>query len=132
MTNLSPTGERRRQSERDGGRAEHAETDTAVNSDAPRSPSPDIIEAFTESESRAIMQATFDGARSAKEISDRCELPLSTTYRKLDHLTSLGILEEGIEIQPGSNHTTTFTLCIDGIGVTITDDGVEFRVSRRD
>jgi DNA-binding IclR family transcriptional regulator len=33
-------------------------------------------------------------ALSAKEISEACELPLSTTYRKLKQLTDAALLDE--------------------------------------
>jgi len=49
-----------------------------------------VLTALDDSDCRALLEATADGALTAAELIDRCDVPRSTTYRKLDQLTEPG------------------------------------------
>jgi DNA-binding transcriptional ArsR family regulator len=55
-----------------------------------------------------IMDATAETSLSATEIADTCDLPLSTTYRKLDRLNAAGLLEQGTRLRRSGKHTSEY------------------------
>jgi DNA-binding IclR family transcriptional regulator len=65
---------------------------------------------------------------TANEVSDVTDIPLSTTYRKLDLLTEASILEERTEIRSDGHHTTKYVLAFESVEIGLTDDR-EFEVS---
>ena len=64
-----------------------------------------LLDALDDADARAIIKAIEESA-TANEVSERCDIPLSTTYRKLDVLTEAGLLVEGTEIRSDGHHTT--------------------------
>ncbi|WP_431358759.1 helix-turn-helix domain-containing protein [Halovenus amylolytica] len=82
---------------------------------------------------RAIIEATSEEAYSASELSDRCDLPLSTAYRKLDALTEVGLLKERIRLSNTGQHTSEYTLQIEHISLTVDDDaGISLTLTKQD
>ena len=71
-----------------------------------------LLDALDDADARAIVK-TIDDPATANEVSERCDIPLSTTYRKLDLLTDAGLLEEGTEIRSDGHHTTTYTVAFE-------------------
>ena len=57
-----------------------------------------LLAALEDEDCRAILEETDPEALSASELSEACDLPLSTTYRKVDKLTEAGLLEEQIRL----------------------------------
>jgi len=91
-----------------------------------------LLAALEDEDCRAILEETDTEALSASELSDACDLPLSTTYRKIDKLTDAGLLEEQIRISTGGKHTSEYTLRIENIHLSLgTDNGVELEVTQR-
>lgn len=82
---------------------------------------------------RAIIEATREEALSASELADGCDLPLSTTYRKLDLLTETGLLAEETRIRRSGNHTSEYRLQVEDVLVTVdADEGISLEVYRRE
>lgn len=81
------------------------------------------LEALQDAECRAILSATSDAALSAKEVSTSCDIPKSTTYRKLNLLSDAGLLEEETRIRRTGKHTTVYRRAVDGLYVSVTDSG---------
>lgn len=67
---------------------------------------------------RSILAATSEDTLSAREISETCELPLSTTYRKLEILTDIGLLEESIRIRPSGKHPKEYTCPVGNVRIS--------------
>lgn len=88
-----------------------------------------VFDSLNNEDTRAVIAALDEGPLSAKEVSERCELSMSTTYRKLNRLSDAGLLEEGTAINLDGKHPTTYRRCVDTIAVTITDDGFELELS---
>jgi DNA-binding transcriptional ArsR family regulator len=79
---------------------------------------------------RAIIEATTGEALSASELSDRCDLPLSTTYRKVDQLTDVGVLEERVRLSRSGQHTSEYTLQINSIQLSVDpESGIVLQIS---
>jgi len=71
---------------------------------------------------RAIIEETSSGAYSAGELSERCDLPLSTAYRKLDTLTEVGLLHERVRLSHSGQHTSEYTLKVEQIALSVDDE----------
>jgi predicted DNA-binding ArsR family transcriptional regulator len=92
-----------------------------------------LFHAFDDDDCRAILTATTDGALTASEISDACDLPLSTAYRKLDQLTEAGLLEERTRVRASGSHASEYALSIDELVISLDGDtGLELQVSQRE
>ena len=79
-----------------------------------------LLDALDDADARHIIR-TIEGPATASEVSERCEIPLSTTYRKLDLLTDAGLLEEGTEIRTDGHHTTTYTVAFEEVRIALTE-----------
>ena len=82
-----------------------------------------LFDVLGDEDCRAILLATGDEALSASELSEACDLPLSTTYRKLDRLTDAGLLVEGIRLRRSGKHTSEYVRSVDDVHVSIDTDG---------
>lgn len=87
----------------------------------------DVLDALDDPECRAII-SELDEPMTASEISDASDIPLSTTYRKLELLTEASLLSEGVEIRPDGQHASTYELDFKEVIIGVTDDQ-EFDVS---
>ena len=82
-----------------------------------------LFDVLGDEDCRAILLATGDEALSASELSEACDLPLSTTYRKLDRLTDAGLLSEGIRLRRSGKHTSEYVRSVDDVHVSIDTEG---------
>jgi len=90
----------------------------------------DVLTALEDAECRAILEATSTEALSASEVADTCDIALSTTYRKLDLLDDVGLLEEGIRLSESGKHTSEYRLRFEDISVSIDPEtGFELSLS---
>ena len=83
----------------------------------------EILEALGDPGCRSILQATTHQGLTATEIAERCEIPLSTTYRKLELLTEISLLTERTRIQPKRKHASEYELEIAQVGLLIPATG---------
>jgi hypothetical protein len=54
-------------------------------------------------------------------VSEECDIPMSTTYRKLDLLTDASLLVEGTEIRPDGHHATRYGLDFETVSIGVTE-----------
>lgn len=66
-----------------------------------------VLSALIDEDSRTII-CHLDSPLTASELSEAADIPLSTTYRKLDRMVEATLLEELTEIRPGGRHTTRY------------------------
>ena len=90
-----------------------------------------ILYALQDDGCRAVLDATGETSMSASELADACDLPLSTTYRKLDTLTETGLLVERTRLCPDGKHTSEYVRTVEEILVDA-DAGFELTVTRRE
>lgn len=92
-----------------------------------------VLDAVDDADCRAILSETREEPLSASELSDRCDLPLSTTYRKVDKLTEAGLLADRTRIRDSGKHTSEFRPRIGDLTVSLGPEG-EFsvRIARTD
>lgn len=81
-----------------------------------------VLDALDDPACRTIIE-TVDTPMTASEISDVCDIPLSTTYRKLDLLTEASLLEEQTEIREDGHHTTRYVVAVESVELSLSEDG---------
>lgn len=92
-----------------------------------------LLDILHDDDCREILEATSDEALSASEISDACDVPLSTAYRKLELLTDAGLLAEGTRLCQSGKHTSEYSRTVGDVSVSVTADGeFEATVTRRE
>lgn len=91
----------------------------------------EILDALDDSDCRAILDATSEKALTANEVAETHDLPLSTTYRKLDLLTEAGLVEERTRIRQSGKHASEYTRLVDDVVISLGPRGEsEVQVSR--
>jgi len=80
-----------------------------------------VLDALDDPDCRTIIQH-LDEPMTASEVSEECDIPMSTTYRKLDLLTEASLLAEGTEIRPDGHHATRYRLDFETVEIGLTDD----------
>jgi len=86
-----------------------------------------VLDALDDPDCRQLVRR-LDEPRTARELSETCDMPLSTTYRKLELLSDASLVEERTQIRAGGHHTTQYALDFDSVGFSL-DDHREFTVA---
>jgi len=81
----------------------------------------EVLDALDDPDCREIVRI-LDEPMTADEISERSDVPLSTTYRKLDLLTEASLLEEGTEIRPDGQHASRYTVTFEEVVIALADN----------
>ncbi|MFP8956876.1 helix-turn-helix domain-containing protein [Natrialbaceae archaeon A-CW3] len=91
-----------------------------------------VLNALNDGDCRTILEELRNTEEylSASELSDRCGVPLSTTYRKVELLTDAALVEEQLRIRRSGKHTSEYGHSIDDVKISVTPDaGVELELS---
>jgi DNA-binding transcriptional ArsR family regulator len=91
-----------------------------------------VLDALQDPDCRAVLDATGEESLSASELSEVCALPLSTTYRKLDTLTEVGLLDERTRLCPDGKHASEYVRSVEHVDVDVVGGGFELTVARRE
>lgn len=75
---------------------------------------------------------TTEEARTAVELSEMMDASRSTIYRRLDHLSDQGIVEEDMEIDLEGNHRQTYRTAISHLEVEFAGGGIDLSIERRE
>lgn len=87
-----------------------------------RDPAPEsVFAALDDATCREIVHV-LSGPMTAKEVSKRADLSLSTAYKKLNRLESAAMLEERTEIDPEGHHRSRYVLAFDGVSVDLDEE----------
>lgn len=82
-----------------------------------------VLEALDDPDCRIILEATSAESLTASELSETCDLPLSTTYRKIDTLTEVSLLRESIRLHRSGKHVNQYSRNVEDITISVEDDG---------
>lgn len=88
-----------------------------------------LLGVLKDSDCRAILQKIDDRRLSAQELATRCNLSLSTTYRKVNRLSQIGLIDEEIDIACDGKHTKKFQSHFNSLNITVDEAGFEVVVS---
>lgn len=84
-----------------------------------------LVDTLNDPDCRDILQATGETALSAREVSERCDLPISTTYRKLARLSAVGVLEERTRIDGAGKHPSEYVRVVEHVVISVsTAEGI--------
>lgn len=86
-----------------------------------------VLDALDDEACRDIIKA-IEEPMTASEISNATDVPLSTTYRKLDQLDEASLLEAQTEIRDDGHHTTRYRHAFEAVLIGL-DDDTEFEVT---
>lgn len=90
----------------------------------------DVLDALDDQDCRSMLER-LDTPMAAKELSEACEIPQSTTYRKLDLLSEASLVEERTEIRKDGRHTTRYVANFDEIRLSLTEEqSIDISISR--
>jgi len=81
----------------------------------------DVLDALGDEPTRRIIE-TLSEPMTANELSEACDIPLSTMYRKLDTLSDASLVTETTQISQGGQHTTRYELDFTEIVILLSDD----------
>ena len=92
-----------------------------------------VLAALDDDACRAILEATSDESLTATELSEQCDIPTSTAYRKVEKLTEAGLVDERVRINTSGKHATEYRKCFDDVVVSVADGGdVEIEMTKPD
>lgn len=80
-----------------------------------------VFDALDDPECRTIIKQMED-PMTAKELSEGCDVPLSTTYRKLERLTDASLVEEQTELRASGRHTARYAVDFEAIHIDLEED----------
>ena len=89
--------------------------------DATPPSSEEVLKALADDAAQRFVIALTE-PKTASELSEECDVPLSTTYRKLEKLTDASLLTESTEIRRDGQHTTRYALAFESVTVTVDDE----------
>lgn len=87
-------------------------------------PDPDLGEVLrdlADEDCRELIRA-MDEPSDAGELAERTEVPVSTTYRKLDGLADATLVDERIDIRDDGRHTSMYVPDFDRVVISLTED----------
>jgi DNA-binding transcriptional ArsR family regulator len=79
-----------------------------------------LFEALADPKARELLVAA-SRPLTASELGDRCSLPTSTLYRKLDTLEAAGLLRVTSRRRTGGNHAKTYERRVETVEVSLGD-----------
>ncbi|USZ78231.1 helix-turn-helix domain-containing protein (plasmid) [Halorussus vallis] len=91
----------------------------------------EILALLDDSYSKEILRRTRNTAMSAKELSEDCDVSISTVYRRVERLVDCGLLAERRIPQPDGNYYSMYEARLDELTVKLTGDGFEVTISER-
>lgn len=89
----------------------------------------DVLDALDDPDAREILREV-DEEMSVKEVSDTCDLALSTTYRKLQLLDDANFVDKNIRVRQDGKHTNVYKRDFDSVTIKLNDDDFEAIVSQ--
>jgi len=81
----------------------------------------EVLDALDDPDCRAIVSA-LEEPMTASEIAEASDIPLSTTYRKIDLLEEAQLLYEGTEIRPDGQHASTYEVDFEEVVIALTEE----------
>ncbi|MFC7018703.1 MULTISPECIES: winged helix-turn-helix domain-containing protein [Haloarcula] len=80
-----------------------------------------VFEALADPDCRAILTA-LDEPRPAKAVAADCDLPQTSTYRKLQQLSEAALVDERTAVRSDGHHETTYVRDCSGVFVAVDGD----------
>lgn len=104
--------------------------DDATSPEAPELQ--DVLDALDDPDCRTILRL-LEQPLTVNELTDRCNIPQSTMYRKLDLLTDASLVEEQLEVRANGRHTRRYAVNFDEVRLSLTEGrALDVAISREE
>lgn len=80
-----------------------------------------FLDTLSDTDCRTILDVVSTDTLTASEVSEACDIPLSTTHRKLNILTGAGLLEERTRFGQSGHHASEYVRSVDEIVISLSD-----------
>jgi IclR helix-turn-helix domain. len=91
-----------------------------------------VVAALDDEDARSIIEA-LNAPMDASELADRCDIPLSSTYRKLERLRDARLLRESTAIRRDGHHVTQYAVGFERVVIQYEpSSGLRCRVTPRE
>ncbi|WP_138006778.1 winged helix-turn-helix domain-containing protein [Halalkalirubrum salinum] len=90
-------------------------------SDVPDPEAETVLDTLGDKRARTIIEALSE-PQTATELSEHCDIPLSTMYRKLDQLVDASLLSEQTQIKRNGQHTTRYVRNFERLTIGVSDE----------
>ena len=77
-----------------------------------------VVSALDDAGCREIIRE-LEEPMTASQVAEECDMPMSTTYRKLDMLTRASLLDEGTEIRSDGHHATRYEVDFETVSLEL-------------
>jgi len=81
----------------------------------------EVLDALDDPACRDIV-SVLEEPMTASEIAEESDIPLSTTYRKIDLLEEAQLVYEGTEIRPDGQHASTYEVDFEEVVIALTEE----------
>ncbi len=81
----------------------------------------EVFDALSDDACRTIVEA-LDEPMTTNQISEVCDMPLSTTYKKIDKLDDATLVEESVQLREDGKHTNTYVVDFDEVCAELTEE----------
>ena len=88
----------------------------------------DVFELLADDCARRIIAMASVESRTARELAERLDASERTVYRRLEQLESMGLLQTGMEIDPGGHHRTLYETALKSVLVELGDGAYTVRI----
>ncbi len=88
-----------------------------------------VLDALHDATCRDIL-CVLDEPLTADDLAQRCDIPRSTVYRKLDLLSTASLVEESTEVRADGHHTTRYRGDIEAVHVLLRDGEFDLDLDR--
>ncbi|MWV65504.1 helix-turn-helix domain-containing protein [Halorubrum sp. JWXQ-INN 858] len=90
-----------------------------VDRHSPSDSPEEVLSALADADARRILTVVGTEPRSVAEITDGCEIPSATAYRKVGRLVDAGLLEERVRLSNGGQNISEYLLSETDVTYTI-------------
>ena len=104
-------------------------TETPVSEDTDLST---VVSLLDDEHARSILVATSEEPLSATELSERCDVSVSSIYRRLDRLAAANLVEEQTRPRRDGHHDTVYVSLVGRFELAIEDGTLEWTVEETD
>ncbi|MFC7130515.1 ArsR/SmtB family transcription factor [Haloferax chudinovii] len=91
-----------------------------------------ILEILDDDYARAILEATRRKQMSAKELSEVCDMSVSTVSRRVNTLLEYDLLIERTHIDTDGHHYSEYEAQLDRVEVQLLESGFDVRIELRE
>lgn len=92
----------------------------------------ELSERFGQERVRQILATTSRDPKSARELSEECDVALSTIYRRVEEMVASDLLVERAQIESDGSHHSVYQANIDHLDIDSDDGTIEVNIHVRE